>query len=41
MINKGWTEGVGVQAILDLKSHREHNRVRIGTRSTITKNVCA
>jgi hypothetical protein len=31
IVNKAWVPGTGVQAILDLKGHAEHNRLRIGT----------
>jgi hypothetical protein len=31
ILNKAWIPGTGVQAILDLKGHAEHNRLRIAT----------
>ena len=31
ILNKAWLPGTGVQAVLDLKSHAEHNRLRIAT----------
>ncbi len=31
IVNKAWVPGSGVQAVLDLKSHVEHNRLRIGS----------
>jgi hypothetical protein len=31
IVNKAWVPGSGVQAVLDLKSHAEHNRLRIGS----------
>lgn len=31
MINKSFTKGVGVQAVLDLGEHAKHNRLRIAT----------
>lgn len=31
VLNKAWVPGTGVEAILDLKGHSEHNRVRIAS----------